>query len=378
VRLALVFVMTVVPGLAAAQSPELGTRGLGFPGRGVAVRSLSSGGAAGLFDLESSQNPASLSGVATLTSVFTVTNGFLQVENPAGSASTRSSRFPHIMVAGPIRLLPASVGFSSSNYTSRDFTLASSDTIAIRGQPVGVSDTLSSRGGLNDFRLAGAYRIGQQWGVGVGFHIITGSTRLTSTRVFDSPGFLSSRQRTELSFTGVGLSVGLMRQFGQNFGVAAMVRSDGHVNMDRDSTRVTTIDLPYTFGLGIRARPASGLDLAAQGIYRTWSGANSDLLGLGGNGARNTVELSAGGEYISDPRRVYRRPLRFGAHYATLPFPLIPGGDQGHEFGVAAGTGVRFAQQRAGVDLAVEHVWRSEGPYKEHGFVLSLGISVRP
>lgn len=377
-RSALIFLMTVVPGLAVAQSPEFGARGLGFPGRGVAVRSLSSGGASGLFDPESSQNPASLSGVATLTSAFTASQGFLRAENLAGSAATRSSRFPQLTVVGPVRVLPASVGFSFSNYTSRDFTLASSETITIRGEPVGVSDTLASRGGLNDFRLAGAYRIAERWGVGVGFHIITGSNRLTSTRVFDNPGFLSSRQRSELSFAGVGLSVGLMRQFGESFGVAAMVRSDGHLNMDSDSTRIATIDLPYTFGFGVRARPGAKLDLAAQGIYRTWSAANSDLLALGGNGARNTVELSAGGEYISDPRRVFRRPLRFGAHYATLPFPLIPGGEQGHEFGVAAGTGVRFAQQRAGVDLAVEHVWRSEGPYKERGFILSLGISVRP
>jgi hypothetical protein len=370
--------MTAVPGLAVAQSPEFGARGLGFPGRGVGVRALSSGGASGLFDPESSQNPASLSGVATLTSAFTATQGFLQAENPAGSASTRSTRFPQVTVAGPVRVLPASVGFSFSNYTSRDFTLASSETITIRGEPVGVSDTLSSRGGLNDFRLAGAYRIGEQWGVGLGFHILTGSNRLTSTRVFDAPGYLSSRQRSELSYAGVGLSVGLMRQFGQSFGVAAVVRSDGHLNMNRDSARIATVDLPYTFSFGVRARPGSKLDLAAQGIYRTWSGANSDLLALGGSGARNTVELSAGGEYIPDPRRVYRRPLRFGAHYATLPFPLVPGGEQGHEFGVAAGTGLRFAQQRAGVDLALEHIWRSEAPYKEHGFILSLGISVRP
>ena len=377
-RPALVFLLTFVPGLALAQSPELGARGLGFPGRGVAVRSLSSGGASALFDPESSQNPASLSGVATLTSAFTATQAFLRAEGPAGSASTRSSRFPQLTVVGPVRILPASVGFSFSNYTSRDFMLASSETVTIRGEPVGVSDTLSSRGGLNDFRLAAAYRVGSQFGVGVGFHIITGSHRLTSTRVFDDPAFLSSRQRSELSFAGVGLSVGMMRQFGESFGVAAMVRSDGHLNMNRDSTRITTIDLPYSFGFGIRARPGAKLDLAAQGIYRTWSGANSDLLALGGNGARNTVELSAGGEYISDPRRIYRRPLRFGAHYATLPFPLVPGGEQGHEFGVAAGTGLRFAQQRAGMDLALEHVWRSEGPYQERGFILSLGISVRP
>jgi hypothetical protein len=39
---------------------------------------------------------------------------------------------------------------------------------------------------------------------------------------------------------------------------------------------------------------------------------------------------------------------------------------------------MRFAQDRGGMDFTVEHVWRSEAPYKERGFVAELGISVRP
>ena len=45
-----------------------------------------------------------------------------------------------------------------------------------------------------------------------------------------------------------------------------------------------------------------------------------------------------------------RRPIRFGARYGTLPFALVPG-EQPHEFGVSLGSGVRFAQERAGIDL---------------------------
>jgi hypothetical protein len=56
----------------------------------------------------------------------------------------------------------------------------------------------------------------------------------------------------------------------------------------------------------------------------------------------------------------------------------VPEQEQGHEFGVAAGSGIRFAQQRAGLDVAVEYVWRSEGVYTENGFLISFGISVRP
>jgi hypothetical protein len=370
--------LLIVPGVLTGQTSEFGVRGLGLPSRGVAVRTLASGGAFGLFDAESSQNPASLIGIPTITSVFTVAQGFLEVENPAGSSSVRATRFPHMLVAGPIRQFPAALGFSFSNYANRDFTVVSDQTVTISGEPANVSDTLSSRGGLNDLRLAGAYRLGERWGLGLGFHIITGSNRLTFTRVFDDDAFLSVRQRSELSSTGVGVSVGMMRQFGQKFGVAAMVRSDGHVNMDRDSTRVSTVDLPYSFGFGMRLRPGSKLDFGAQGIYRTWSGANSDLLAMGGTGARNTIEIAGGGEYISDPERPFRRPLRFGAHYATLPFPLVQGEEQGSEFGVSAGSGVRFAQQRGGIDLALEYLWRSEGVYKERGFILSVGVSVRP
>jgi hypothetical protein len=110
---------------------------------------------------------------------------------------------------------------------------------------------------------------------------------------------------------------------------------------------------------------------------RTWSAANSDLLQQGGTGAENTFEVAAGAEYIPDLRRPFRRPIRFGARYARLPFPLVPG-QQGQEYGISAGSGMRFAQQRGGIDLTLEHVWRSEGVYSERAFLLSLGISVRP
>ncbi len=367
----------MLPAALSAQSSQFGVRALGIPGRALAVRSLGSGGGFALFDPESSQNPAALASVAALTSVFTITQGFRQLENPAGSASVRDTRFPQVIVAGPIGGLPAAAGFSFSNYSSRDFTLATTSLIDLRGVPTSVSDTLSSRGGLNDFRLAGAYRFGDRWSVGGGFHIISGSNRLTSTRVFGDSNYLSSRQRAELSYTGIGVSLGVTRQFGPSFGLSAMARWDGHVNMDRDSARVGSVDLPYTFGLGLRWRPTAKLNLATQGLFRTWSGANSDLLAMGGTGAQNTLEVAAGAEYVGDPQRPYRRPLRLGARYATLPFPMVTG-QQGHEFGVSAGSGVRFAQQRAGIDLAVEHIWRSEGPYTETGFLISFGVSVRP
>jgi hypothetical protein len=372
----LLILLALLPGVSSAQSSQFGVRGLGFPGRGLAVRAAGSSGAFGLFDPESSLNPAALGAVPTLTSVFVLTQDFRHTENPAGTASLRDSRFPLLSVAGPVGSV-AAFGISFSNYTSRDFTEVTKDTLDIRGVPVGVTDSFSSRGGLNDLRLAGAYRVHGHWTFGAGFHVITGSNRLQARRVFSDPSFLSSTQKSEISYAGVGLSVGVIRQFGTRFAIAALVRSDGHLNVDRDSARVGKVDLPYTFGLGLWLQPAGQLELGVQSIVRTWSGANSDLLQQGGTGAKNTFEVAAGAQYTSDPKRPYRRPIRLGARYATLPFPLVPG-EQGHELGVSLGTGMRFAQQRAGIDLSLEHLWRSEGSYSERAFIVSLGVSVRP
>lgn len=373
----IVLLLGMTPTLLYAQASQFGVRGLGFPGRGLATHAIASGGAFGLFDPESSQNPAALNAVTSLTSVFTVAQGFRTQENPAGSATTRDTRFPQLMVVGPIRQSSAALGLSYSNYTNRDFTTVSASSIDLRGAPVGVTDSFSSRGGLSDLRVAGAYRIREGWTVGAGFHVLSGNNRLESRRSFEDPSFVASLQRAEVSYAGIGVSAGVIRQFGQRFAMAAMVRSDGHVNVDRDSARVGTIDLPYSFGVGLRWQPAPQFDLATQGIVRTWSGANSDLLEQGGVGAENTLEIAAGAEYTPDPKRPFRRPLRFGARYARLPFPLTPGG-QGHEFGVSAGSGLRFAQRRGGIDLALEHVWRSEGSYSERAFIVTLGVSVRP
>jgi hypothetical protein len=372
-----VLLLALVPGIAEAQSSQFGVRGLGFPGRGLAVRALGSSGAFGLFDPESSLNPAALGAVPTLTSVFTATQSFRHSENPAGEASLRDTRFPQLSVVGPVRQSTAALGVSYANYTSRDFTLATAGTLDLRGVPVGITDSFSSRGGLSDLRLAGSFRVHDRWMFGAGFHVITGSNRLESRRVFSDSSYLSSVQRSEVSYAGVGLSIGLVRQFGPRMSIAALLRTDGHVNVDRDSGRVGTIDLPYSFGLGVRLQPTAQLEVGVQSMIRTWSGANSDLLEQGGSGAKNTYEVAGGLQFTSDPNRPFRRPIRLGARYATLPFPLLPD-EQGHEFGVSLGSGLRFAQQRAGIDLAIEHLWRSEGPYSERSLQVSLGISVRP
>lgn len=367
----------LMPVAAFAQSSQFGVRGLGLPGRPLSTEAFSSGGAFGLFDFTSALNPAAIAAAPALTASFGSLQDFRHVENPAGSESLRETRFPLASVVGPIRRYPAVVGVSFANYASRDFTLASADTVDLRGVLVPVSDTFSSRGGLSDLRVAGGYRVDSTWVFGGAFHVITGTNRLKARRAFADTTYELARDSAEVSYAGVGVSLGVIRNFGSSFSVAATVRSDGHVNVDQDSSRSATVDLPYTFGLGLRWRASPRLELASQALMRTWSGANSDLLAQGGNGADNSFEVSVGGEFTPDPRRPSRRPIRIGARYGALPFTLVPG-EPPHEFGLSAGTGLRFAQNRAGVDLGLEHVWRSAGAFSERSFLVSVGVTVRP
>jgi hypothetical protein len=376
-RALLVLCLVSVPGLAAAQSSQFGVRGLGLPGRSISTYAFGTGGAFGMFDPVSGLNPAALGRLTALTAGLSSVQDFRHVENPAGTASLRETRFPFVSVGGPIRKYPGVVGISFSSYTNRDFTLATADTVSLRDVLVPVNDTLSARGGLSDLRFAGAYRLHDTWIFGGSFHVITGSDRLRLRRSFADTSYQVATQSSELSYAGIGVELGVIRNFGTAFSVAATVRSDGHANVDRDSARVSTVDLPYTFGLGLQWRPTPRLNLASQLVVKTWSGANSDLLAQGGTGANNTAEVSFGGEFTPDPRRPTRRPLRFGARYGSLPFSVIEG-EQPHEFGLSLGTGIRFAQERAGIDLGLEHVWRSAGAYSERAFLLNLGVTVRP
>ena len=362
----------------AAQSSLFGVRGLGLPGRPLTPRTLSTGGSFGLFDGESDLNPAAIANLKSVVAGFVLAPAWRSWETPAGSASLRGTRFPLMSVGGPVPGTGLGLGISVGSYADRDFRLATSDTIQLRGAPVAVHDTLSALGGLSEIRFAVGYSLSRRTTLGAAVYWITGSSRLSAHRVFEDSTFLPSRQASELSYQGVGVAVGVLHQLSERLQVAALVRSDGRASVERDGRGVFHVDLPYLFSAGVQARPFRRLTLGVAGSYRTWSGANSDLLGQGGVGAHNTLELGVGAEVIRNPRRPSSLPIRFGVRYAELPFPVVPG-QRPKELSLSAGTGRRFAQDRAGIELSVEHAWRSEGSsYKERALTIVFGLSIRP
>lgn len=378
-RLVLLALLAGVPAAAAAQSSEFGVRGLGLPGREQSARAMGSAGAFAFFDPGSSVTPASLAYLGSLTATFTALGDYRSSTDPAGTASIRDPRFPQFALGGPIPRKPLWVGLSYSNYTTRDYSLVFPATVTLRGVPVGVNDTIESRGGINDFQLAVAWRPTQRLAIGLGAHIFTGVNRLDVHRVFGDSAYLPSRQRSELSFAGFGMSLGVLGQVTRTLTLGLLARSDGHVSVQQDSLpQQQRVDLPITLGAAVQWWPTTKLRLGGQVLRHNWSSANNDIIANGGVGAVNTVEASAGLELIHNLRRPDRRPIRLGFRYAQLPFPLATGATA-REYGVSLGTGYSFAADRAVIDLSVERAWRrQDSQFSEHAWIVTAGVTVRP
>lgn len=384
----LVLALVVLPGTVSAQSSQFGIRGLGVPGRGLSARSLSLGGSFGLFDGESSLNPATLSTITTASAMFTSVGSWGSATNPVGASTSRDTRFPLMLVAGPIPGQPFAIGASYSLYTDRDFTVVSNGVAAPRGVNVPVHDTLSSRGGIDDLRIGASWRISSTLALGAGFHFIAGSNRLSSRRYWEDTTYRSPVESAELAYSGTGISVGAMWQPTHAIHLAASYRHDGAITVDRDSTGVGqvllptatigVVRLPTTLGGAIRISPSPRISIMASAISRNWSVADSSLVAQGAPGARNSFEFSGGIEVTRDLKRPNKYPLRIGFWNATLPF-LLANDPQPSERGFSIGSGRRFAADRGGFDIAVSRVSRSQGSaYTESAWLVTIGLSVRP
>lgn len=378
-RIAALSALALLAGVsrAAAQASEFGTRALGIPVLPLSARSQGMGGGSALFDAEASLNPASIWFTDRGTATFSVRQFWRQSENPFGNTSGNDTQFPLVMVTGPIN--PKwDFGVSVAAYTDRTFALGLSDTLDIRGARVGISDTLTSKGGVNDIQGALAYTASRRFAVGVGLHLLTGTNRFEYRRVFSDSSYAPVRIRNELSFSGPAISAGFSAEPISRVRVAGMFRWDGDLAYYKDSTKLNEIPMPLTVAAGLQVRASDRLTLAGHALYRNWSVSDSALKAQGGLGAENAAEGALGLEWARNAKSPYKFPLRAGVRYAELPYPVVVG-RQGTEFQVSLGTGFRFTGNRGSLDLALERTWRNDGAdFKERTLMLTLGVGIRP
>jgi hypothetical protein len=373
----LVLGLSVLASRIEAQSSQFEIRGLGLPYRGASVRAMGTSGAFAMFDGTSTLSPASAGMLSTLTASFAGTTEWRQWRAPASYANLRDNRYPYFVVGGPIRRAHMVLAGGYTSYTDRDFDVVVSDTVTLRGQPVLVTDSLSSTGGISDVYLTGVYLPSPRWMLGGSLHLLPGSSRMKLRRVFSDTAYITQHERAELAYESYGISLGAVGRLSERMSVAAVVRHDAPTTESVDSLRSYTIELPYTFGGAILFAPTARLQVAAQAVYRTWASAGSSLIALGGVGSQNTIDLAAGAE-LRTHLYVDQLPIRFGVRYATLPFALTTG-DWPSELGFSLGTGTRFARGHGGIDLALQEIFREDGTgRKETATMISIAVIIRP
>jgi len=372
-------VLLALPALLPAQSSQFGIRALGYPNQPYSARARAMGGATALLDPESALNPASLAYLNEMTAAFSVMNDRRVVETPAGNGNVKSMRFPLFSISGPLRNKPFTFGVSASTYFARDFSVAYQDTVDIRGTPTPTVETLTSQGGLTDLRGTVVWRVNPRFALGVGIHGYTGVNRIDRARHFQDTGYVAIHEHSEVSAAGAGFDIGILRRLGR-LTIGAVVRSDGEVNVRRDSLSQTSypVDLPYSAALGAQFRASRKLLIAGQGMWRGWGSTNDELIAVGGTGSRDTWEGGFGAEFTPDIEHPRRLPIRVGIRRASMPFPLETG-EMPTETNLSFGTGFLFGREKGGADVTLERVWRNEANnFEERAWLITVTATLRP
>jgi len=361
--LALVPLAALAAPAARAQDSQFGIRGLGTPGRWESVRARATGGAFTPFDAFSPLIEAGIADVRRVTAGVTGGTSWRSVEIGGTETSLRGSRFPTLVIAGPLsRRVTVAGGFAT--YLDKSFGVVTRSTDSLRGEPEAFTDEITSDGAVADLRLAVAARVHSRLALGVALHRLTGSTRVTAVRRFDdSASYRTSTARDDVAYGGFGGSASALLDLTPAVRLAGWVRSDTRLAADVRGRTTAEDDLPFAAGGGVGWRPGTKAVIAAAVAWRFWAGAGPD--------SYDTFTWSVGAELGSGTA-----PVRFGVRGGDLPFG--PGGAAPTEFAVAAGVGRQFSSGRGRLDVGVERLERKGAGLTERVWTVLLGLTVRP
>jgi hypothetical protein len=360
---------------APADDSVFGIRGLGLLGRPVSARSLSSGGAFGLFDAAGALNPATLGRWRQMVGWAVGVPTRRTFEGGGESAELTSTRFPLFGFAtAPGRRLV--VGMTIGDYLNRTWGVRDSVTDTLRNVEQQIVDTKTSVGGVTDIRFAGAYHVSERLDVGFAIHALAGSTRSGVIRDFVDTAYTDFSDFAVTDFTGRGVSIGLTAEPIRRVFVSTSLRLNSALTATKQDGERARVSLPTEAGFGVLVAVSPGVTFAASGGFANWSAAADDLAATGEERSRDAWNLGVGGEFDTFRRGAGRVPLRIGYRWRRLPFPVQ--GEQIAERAISGGFGLDFAQARTTIDLGVERGSRSVGAQRETFSSLFVGVTVRP
>jgi len=358
---------------AGAQNSVYSILGIGFPGQGYSVRARALGGSSAAVDPGSTLNPATVA-LFQNTAAFVSSRGSWRSYTVGSTTASglRETRFPSVLAGGRAGKAPFAFAFSVSEYLDRSFDITTSDTLVLRGARVGYQDRTSSVGGVSDVRAALAWNAHARLQLGVAFHALSGSTKVSNSRQFGDGSFRRFVDSVESGMSGVGFSFGASASPHRAVRIGAAVRWDDYLRTEVDSGPRGRVELPWSGVFGVQVTPRPGIQLSTGYQWTTWSDAALDLK----NSAFNTWLWSGGLELGGYEARRARVPLRLGVRYGTLPFSATT--TQGRELTFSAGTGVQFAGRKVAMDFTVERAHRYDGGADEHAWQIWAGARVRP
>lgn len=343
---------------AGAQTP-VSALGLGVPVPSIDARAAALGGTGlGLPDGSlSARNPADIALFEQPVLGITYAPEGVTVKGAEGSLSTGRSRLGVLRGAVPIG--EWAVGLAFAPELDQDWQVSFSDTLVSEEGTFPFTEQRTHDGGVSSVNLTAARRLGRL-SLGAEYSIITGRLQQRFRRDFGAD--ISG----ETGAIGAVAGVGDWEYSGSRFrfGAAAAITDRIHLGADlsiqktltatRDSidgaTRIRKFDMPVGFELGASARVSQRLLVTGAGGWTGWEGAEGNS---GNFVASNVTWVGLGAELTGTRLLGAQVPLRFGLRRTDLPFHA-PDADQLSETAATFGLGVRVAEDKARIDLALE------------------------
>lgn len=373
-RLATAFLLLALAAGAARAQGTLSTQGFGYPPGENSTRSASMGGALSETDALSPINPAAIANWGRSGVYLQYSPEYRRVTAAGGQDKTMTARFP--LAAGALTMgTRAMLSISAAGYLDRTWETARTGYDHFGADSTQFSETFQSSGAINDIRLAGAYGITRALWIGVGAHVFTGDNRLNTTRTFTDTTFASFGQQSTLSYTGTGVSGGIVWQPVSALTVGVSGRAGGTIKSFRNDTSLSRAKVPKRAGVGVTYTGIPGLALAASADWQGWSSLAS--LGNEGLGVTDAWDVGVGAEVRGPALFGTQLPLRVGYRRRTLPFTVENTNVRETTFSVGAGIPISRGASR--IDLGVERANRSAvAGVSEHAWIVSFGFMVRP
>lgn len=376
------------PGTSGAQGTAA-SQGFGYPTGQLGSRASASVGAFTEFDETTPLNPSALLGWRNAGVHFQYEPEFSTTEANGATVRSAVNRVPVVLAALPVGSR-AVIALSLSSLLDRTWGTDVVDRRLVGAESLYVNSISTSDGGMNDIRIAGAFRVRDWLDVGVGAHAIVGLDRFNQTVVLSrtdprtdtttSTEFSPYGQSADIRFSGSAFSAGVTVRPNRHVAVALSARRGENVTLTRRDSTLGTARVPDRVGAGVSWELVPRTTLAVDADWTGWS----SLAPLSTQSKpEDALGLSIGVE-TPGPRFAGRAlTLRGGFRHRELAYNAPVGSvggtmtfDQVRENAIGLGLSAPFAYDRAQIQLYGQRALRSVAA--EKSFTIGVGISIRP